>query len=182
MCKMIRLLPDVDYDAPVMTVGQSLIILGVSFVLLLVYMAGIDLLQSFRDSLPGPIFPDSQTISLFECVTHGIYDTFLNSDTHFVASTSTNLSCKYFTESQFNNLSQQADTAAFSIFHPNIRSMSKNYDDLRSTLSHSFTVLGFTETWLNDDICGLFPISPYNPTHLFCGILLKATTKLNYGR
>ena len=56
----------------------------------------------------------------------------------------------------------------FSTFHLNIRSLPKNYDCLKlclSTLSHSFSVLAFSETWLNYDFVSLYPSSNYNSTH-----------------
>lgn len=33
------------------------------------------------------------------------------------------------------------------------------------TLNHSFSVMAFSETWLKDDITGLYPFSQYNAFH-----------------
>lgn len=46
--------------------------------------------------------------------------------------------------------------------------MSKNHDELRtflSTLSFSFSVLAFSETWLTDDVFSLFPLPNYVSFH-----------------
>jgi len=46
--------------------------------------------------------------------------------------------------------------------------MSKSYDELRiflSTLSFSFSVLAFSETWLTDDVFSLFPLPNYLSFH-----------------
>ena len=59
-------------------------------------------------------------------------------------------------EDQFNSLVtnldlQEQDT--FSIMHVNIRSINNKFDDfteyLRS-LDHKFSIIGLSETWLND--------------------------------
>ena len=98
----------------------------------------------------------------------GIYETFFNPDMIYNASNSAKLTCDYFTESQLNIMFHEGVKNVFSTFHLNIRSLPKNYDCLKlylSTLSHSFSVLAFSETWLNDDFVSLYPLSNYNSTH-----------------
>ena len=95
-------------------------------------------------------------------------ETFFNPDAKYIVSNSAKLSCEYFSESQFNKLCHQGVPIVFSTFHLNIRSLSKNYDCLKtylSTLTHSFSVLAFSETWLTDDLLSLFPLSNYNSSH-----------------
>ena len=59
-------------------------------------------------------------------------------------------------------MSQQE--ARFLLCRLNIRSMTKNvgaFENYIQLWDHAFTVLGFTETWLKDDDCGLFGIPGY---------------------
>ena len=53
----------------------------------------------------------------------------------------------------------------FSIMHGNIRSIPKNFQNFElfmSNLDIKFTVMAFTETWLNDENAGLYKIEGYN--------------------
>ena len=63
--------------------------------------------------------------------------------------------CDYHVEETFNSLiSKTSNTDIFSILHLNIRSIVNKCDDLLAylnSLKHSFSVLGLTETWLNND-------------------------------
>ena len=57
----------------------------------------------------------------------------------------------YYTSNAFNELSINRND--FSIFHHNIRSLNKNYDQINgllSTLKLKFDILCFSESWLND--------------------------------
>lgn len=80
--------------------------------------------------------------------------------------------CKYYNEEQFNSLidSQSKDCTLFSVFHLNIRSLPKNYDqlvNLLSTLNHTFSVIGLSESWLteNSKESGLYELPSYNSVH-----------------
>lgn len=57
--------------------------------------------------------------------------------------------------SHFNKISKHIDNEnTLSIFHSNIRYYKKNFDqltDLLTKISFSFDVIGFSETWDNDD-------------------------------
>ena len=76
-------------------------------------------------------------------------------------------SCDYFLEDSFNarceDLSLTSD--CFSLFHSNIRSIPKNLYDLELFLSGlriKFTVMAFSETWLNSTNHLLYNIEGYN--------------------
>ena len=56
-------------------------------------------------------------------------------------------------------------THGFSLLHINCRSLPKHYDDITSLLSsleHSFGLLAFTETWLDNGKKSEFNIDGYN--------------------
>ena len=62
--------------------------------------------------------------------------------------------------------SLQHDTH-FSLLHVNVRSLSKNYDDLSALLSilpnFNFQIIGVTETWLHSDSPPIFNLDNYDP-------------------
>lgn len=102
----------------------------------------------------------------------GIYETFFNPDSNNNYLNSVNLSCEYYTEQQFNFLSclspSHSDPTSFSTIHVNARSFRENFDHFKtflSTLSHSFSALAFTETWLHNDTSHLYNLSHYNAIH-----------------
>ena len=61
--------------------------------------------------------------------------------------------------------SLQHDTH-FSLLHVNVRSLSKNYDDLSALLSilpnFNFQIIGVTETWLHSDSPPIFNLDNYD--------------------
>ena len=66
------------------------------------------------------------------------------------------LSCKYYHEESFNNLVKEFDKKCrvFSSIHTNIRSALKNHDNFTSyleCLEHKFPLIGYSESWLNED-------------------------------
>ncbi len=92
----------------------------------LISMASIDL-PNFDDN--SFIFnPFEQNID--SC---GIYDSFFNPDVNQPNLNLLKLSCNYYSEGQVNSLHQTINFSKnlFSTFHWNIRSMSKNHDELR---------------------------------------------------
>ena len=64
--------------------------------------------------------------------------------------------CEYFTEHQFNNMLTTEDPRihdSFSLLHLNIRSLQCNANkltDLFSNVNFKFSLIGISETWLND--------------------------------
>ena len=63
----------------------------------------------------------------------------------------------------------------FSLCHLNIRSMKKNiaqFESFLDLLDHDFTVVGLTETWLNECDCNLYKLDGYSiaENHRECGV------------
>ena len=72
--------------------------------------------------------------------------------------------CIYLTSNEFNKIPISSSNT-FSIFHMNVRSLSKHFDDLSeyvSTLNMSFSIIGVSETWLNKSNEHLFNIPGFN--------------------
>lgn len=79
--------------------------------------------------------------------------------------------CEYESENSFNTLctKQGHDTHAFSTLHLNIRSLPQNHDNLihyLSTLNHEFSIIGLSETWLNQSTSQLYDFP--NDTLVHC--------------
>ena len=73
----------------------------------------------------------------------------------------------YYTEESFCSKYNQllVDQNRFSLLHLNIRSIPKNLTQLEKyllLLKHDFTVMGLTETWLNDTNFDLYSLSGYD--------------------
>ena len=80
------------------------------------------------------------------------------------------LSCKYYHEESFNNLVKEFDKKCrvFSSIHTNIRSALKNHDNFTSyleCLEHKFPLIGYSESWLNEDNKDTIGISGYKAEH-----------------
>lgn len=92
-------------------------------------------------------------------------------DINFFSGTLNGRSCKYYSEEKFNLLLESSSNdSVFSVLNLNIRSLTKNYDHLGtflSTLNHSFSVIGLSETWLteNSKESGLYELPGYNSVH-----------------
>ena len=76
-------------------------------------------------------------------------------------------SCNYFIEETFNKylLKHNVSQNSFSIMHLNIRSMPANFTSFLSYLeniTHKFSVIGLTETWLKQSNVPLYGITGYN--------------------
>jgi hypothetical protein len=73
---------------------------------------------------------------------------------------------QYLTTDAFNKITKDPHKPHhFSTLHTNIRSTKKNFDDLNillSFLTHKFTIVALTETWLKPHNVDLFPIDNYN--------------------
>lgn len=62
-----------------------------------------------------------------------------------------NISCEYYNIDKYNNL---PPSNGLTIFNMNSRSLNKNFDNITtfiSLLNNEFSIMGFTETWLNDN-------------------------------
>ena len=94
-------------------------------------------------------------------------------DTHYFNDSNSvhNLtSCHYLLEDTFNSKceTEKITSNEFSIIHFNIRSIQKNlqeFDNFLHNLNHSFSVIGFSETWLNQSNSSLYNLNGYNGTH-----------------
>lgn len=78
-----------------------------------------------------------------------------------------NSSSTYFDSSSFSRLFSKSINH-LSILNANIRSISKNLDDMKiliSNLNYSFPILGFTETWLKPYNLDIFNYTGYNQEH-----------------
>jgi hypothetical protein len=74
--------------------------------------------------------------------------------------------CKYFTEDTFSKTSEDlALKNCFSLIQLNIRSVPKNlskFENYLSNINHCFSVIGISETWLNETNKHCYPISGYS--------------------
>ena len=72
--------------------------------------------------------------------------------------------CKYYLEDDFNKALTSNTNDSFSLCHLNVRSLQQNFTSMQAfmaSLNIKFTILGITETWLNDNNCNLFNIPNY---------------------
>lgn len=72
-----------------------------------------------------------------------------------------NISCMHYDITSFNNLPRHDE---LSIFHHNSRSLNQNFNDITTFLSllrDDFSIIGFSETWLNDSISPLISINNF---------------------
>lgn len=99
-----------------------------------------------------------------------IYD--VDPDIQFYQSVCNNSlnNCDYYQEDSFNRKidNLKIGPGSFSMFHVNIRSIPKNLNNLLcylETLSHKFTVIGLSESWLKEENFELFNIPGYNAEH-----------------
>ena len=81
-----------------------------------------------------------------------------------------NVDSVYYTEDEFNDniVSQLQAASTFSIIDFNARSMSANFNKLKSVLSSidfTFDVIAVTETWLSDDDLDFFQMDEYDDIH-----------------
>ena len=80
-----------------------------------------------------------------------------------------NVACAYFIEDSFNQMlrNENYSDGDFSLFHLNIRSLQRNFNNLINLLSLldiNFTLIGVSGTWLNEP-SHLLEIDGYNFIH-----------------
>ena len=109
--------------------------------------------------------------------------------------------CLYLTSNEFNNITLSISDS-FTLLHINLRSLKKHFEELSeflSTLNMPFSVIGISETWLNNSNDDIFNIPGYkfisnNRRHkhgggvglfikedlnfLICNLLIKKYTNL----
>ena len=78
---------------------------------------------------------------------------------------------KYYLENDINDVIKRNNLSVeeFSLMHLNIRSLPKNIGKLSDFLSfiyNRFSVIGLSETWLNNDNLDLYELPEYKSVHL----------------
>jgi hypothetical protein len=88
---------------------------------------------------------------------------------YFNELTNNQLACDYYFEDTFINkiqsLNLTKEDESFSVYHTNIRSIPKNFDSLQhylSLLSHEFSVVAITESWLTESTYSLYNLNGYS--------------------
>ena len=77
----------------------------------------------------------------------------------------------YLSPSEIDENFQNFSKESFSVLHPNIRSMNKNFEvfqDFYKSLNTKFSIICLIETWANDSNINqnsLFQLEGYNPVH-----------------
>ena len=64
-----------------------------------------------------------------------------------------NIRCNYYFEDVFNEKMKEVDKSSLSMFHLNVKSLPKHFDELElylNSLDVKFSFLGLTETWLTE--------------------------------
>ena len=78
-------------------------------------------------------------------------------------------SCVYLTENQFKHHITNTPDDTFLLAHFNIRSINRNFDNLRlllqNTIQQTCSVIGLTETWLNSNSQILFDLPGFEFVH-----------------
>ena len=97
---------------------------------------------------------------------------------------------KYITNHQFHDIVKDFENDTFSLLHVNIRSLNKHFDDLKLFLDNPtenpFSVIGLTETWVNQDLNQPYSLSDYDfvvknrQNRIGGGVALYVHTKYNY--
>ena len=77
-----------------------------------------------------------------------------------------NTKCDYYIEHTFvKNISKiHEQKRALSMFHMNIKSLPKHFDELQqylNMLEYDFSVIGISETWLNENNADLYDLNGY---------------------
>ena len=90
------------------------------------------------------------------------------SDSHYIQ----NLNCDYYLEGKFIKEIEDYSTKGnhLSLFHLNIKSLPKHYDELQiflKSLEHKFSIVGLTVTWLDENKHDLYDLPDYNCIHRY---------------
>ena len=75
--------------------------------------------------------------------------------------------CNYYCSDTFNDRTKHLSNSKFSLIHFNSRILNKNIDNITNylkTLTHKFSIIAFSESWLNDSntLPSLINIDGYN--------------------
>ena len=86
-----------------------------------------------------------------------------------------NIDTPYILPEEFESFSCKLNSKSFSIWHLNIRSLKKNFDSFKLSLSglnFEFSIICFSETWLDESALAyesLYKLPHYNRVHLLRG-------------
>ena len=135
------------------------------------------------------LFPSSENNKLFKKFNDFFTSQNLSSSDIEDDISSNSINCKYLSIDEFCN-SNFDNCNSFSVFHMNVASLSKHFDELTTMLSllnFKFDIIGLTETRLKKQYGVTFPITiegynyEHTPTESSCGgALLYVSTKFNY--
>ena len=89
-------------------------------------------------------------------------------ESHYICSTK----CEYYLEEQFvSEISENRKLETqMSLFHMNIKSLSKHFDELLlylDSIKFKFSIIGLTETWLDENKHGLYDLDNYTSVNKF---------------
>ena len=76
-----------------------------------------------------------------------------------------NINCDYYFEDKFRCKLQKIQESQLSLFHLNIKSISKHYDELElylNSLDFKFSFIGLSETWLDDNKEEFYDLKGYS--------------------
>ena len=97
-----------------------------------------------------------------------LLDNLCDPDVNFLNLKTQNLDLPYILPEEFQKFIDSSSHDSFSILYLNIRSIKKNFDNFElffSTLGLSFSVICFSETWLNEVGNSLYELPNYTSKH-----------------
>ena len=81
-----------------------------------------------------------------------------------------NLNCDYYFEDKFRSKLDKTYESQLSLFHLNIKSISKHYDELElylNSLDFKFSFIGLSETWLDDNKEEFYDLNGYSSVNRY---------------
>ena len=81
-----------------------------------------------------------------------------------------NLNCDYYFEDKFRSKLDKTYESQLSLFHLNIKSISKHYDELElylKSLDFKFSFIGLSETWLDDNKEEFYDLNGYSSVNRY---------------
>ena len=97
-----------------------------------------------------------------------LLDNSCDPDVNFFSLKTQNLDTPYILPEEFQKFVGSSSHDSFSILHLNIRSIKKNFDNFKlffSSLAFSFSVICFSETWLDEVGNSLYELPNYISKH-----------------
>ena len=81
-----------------------------------------------------------------------------------------NLNCDYYSDDKFRSKFDKAYVSQLSVFHLNIKSISKHYDEFEwylHSLDFKFSFIGLSETWLDDNKEEFYDLNGYSSVNRY---------------